>query len=94
MDESVYYLSALALLPNTMCLIALAYHCHPEYPLLVAANRDEYYHRPTAAAHFWEDRPELLAGRDLLAAFQALLVAAAGAFFFGSIQVDLQGCFG
>ena len=50
-----------------MCLIALAYHCHPEYPLLVAANRDEYYHRPTAAAHFWEDRPELLAGRDLLA---------------------------
>ena len=61
----MYYQAALALLPNTMCLIALAYHCHPDYPLLVAANRDEYYHRPTASAHFWEELPQLLAGRDL-----------------------------
>ena len=50
-----------------MCLIALAYRCHPGFPLLVAANRDEYYRRPTAPADFWEDHPDLLAGRDLQA---------------------------
>ena len=48
-----------------MCLITLAYCCHPDYPLLVAANRDEFYHRPTAAAQFWDEAPQLLAGRDL-----------------------------
>ncbi|MFZ5647141.1 MAG: NRDE family protein [Bacillota bacterium] len=48
-----------------MCLILFAYDCHPEYYLVVAANRDEYYSRPSAWAHFWEDNPEVLAGRDL-----------------------------
>lgn len=48
-----------------MCLIAIAYKTHPDYPLLVAANRDEFYERPTAAAEFWEEAPTLLAGRDL-----------------------------
>jgi uncharacterized protein with NRDE domain len=48
-----------------MCLIAIAYKSHADYPLLVAANRDEYYQRPTAAAEFWEEAPTLLAGRDL-----------------------------
>lgn len=48
-----------------MCLIALAWQAHPDYPLLVAANRDEFYTRPTAPARFWEEAPELLAGRDL-----------------------------
>lgn len=50
-----------------MCLIALAYRVHPRYPLVVMANRDEFLHRPTAAAHFWEDAPQLFAGRDLQA---------------------------
>ncbi len=50
-----------------MCLIAIAYKSHPDYPLLVAANRDEYYQRPTAAAEFWKEAPTLLAGRDLQA---------------------------
>lgn len=50
-----------------MCLIAIAYKLHPDYPLLVAANRDEYYQRPTAAAEFWKEAPTLLAGRDLQA---------------------------
>ena len=50
-----------------MCLIAIAYKVHPDYPLLVAANRDEYYERPTAVAEFWEEAPALLAGRDLQA---------------------------
>ncbi|MEH7113141.1 NRDE family protein [Neobacillus niacini] len=48
-----------------MCLILFAYHVHPKYKLIVAANRDEFYQRPTAPAHFWEDDPEILAGRDL-----------------------------
>ena len=48
-----------------MCLILVAWRAHPRYPLIVAANRDEYHSRPTAAADFWSDRPEVLAGRDL-----------------------------
>ena len=48
-----------------MCLILFAYRIHPEYPLIVAANRDEFYQRPTANAHFWEDDTQILAGRDL-----------------------------
>jgi uncharacterized protein with NRDE domain len=48
-----------------MCLILFAYKTHPKYKLIVAANRDETYARGTAPADFWEDAPELLAGRDL-----------------------------
>ncbi|MEH7379539.1 NRDE family protein [Bacillus sp. JJ1533] len=48
-----------------MCLILFAYQSHPVYKLIVAANRDEFLQRPTAPAHFWEDEPSLLAGRDL-----------------------------
>lgn len=48
-----------------MCLILFAYQVHPQYPLIVAANRDEFYERPTAKANFWEDYPFILAGRDL-----------------------------
>jgi uncharacterized protein with NRDE domain len=48
-----------------MCLILFAYKVHPKYKLMVAANRDEFYQRPTAPVHFWEDDPEILAGRDL-----------------------------
>ncbi|MBX9974356.1 NRDE family protein [Cytobacillus firmus] len=48
-----------------MCLILFAYKVHPVYKLIVAANRDEFYKRPTAPAHFWEDHPAILAGRDL-----------------------------
>ena len=48
-----------------MCLINFHVQDHPIYRLIVAANRDEFYERPTAPAHFWEDKPHLLAGRDL-----------------------------
>lgn len=48
-----------------MCLILLAYRCHPGYPLLIAANRDEFHDRPTAPLAFWDDAPQVLAGRDL-----------------------------
>jgi uncharacterized protein with NRDE domain len=48
-----------------MCLIAIAYQSQAARPLVVAANRDEAYARPTRQAHFWEDHAEVLAGRDL-----------------------------
>lgn len=48
-----------------MCLILVAWRVHPDYPMVVAANRDEFFARPTAAAGFWKDAPQVLAGRDL-----------------------------
>ena len=48
-----------------MCLIAIAYRVNPRYPLIVLANRDEYYARPTAPMAEWKDHPGLFAGRDL-----------------------------
>jgi uncharacterized protein with NRDE domain len=48
-----------------MCLIAIAYQVNPTYPLIIAANRDEFYNRPTAPLSFWQDHPDILAGRDL-----------------------------
>ncbi|MDT8421294.1 MAG: NRDE family protein [Desulfuromonadales bacterium] len=50
-----------------MCLILFACHQHPSYPLVMAANRDEFYARPTRTAGWWDDAPELLAGKDLSA---------------------------
>jgi uncharacterized protein with NRDE domain len=44
----------------------MADRVHPKYRLIVAANRDEFYNRPTATAAFWEDAPQLFAGRDLV----------------------------
>lgn len=48
-----------------MCLILLAHKAHALYPLVLAANRDEAYVRPTAAAAFWQDHPHIYGGRDL-----------------------------
>jgi uncharacterized protein with NRDE domain len=48
-----------------MCLIFIGLKTHPKYKLIIAANRDEFYNRPTQAARFWEEHPQLLAGRDL-----------------------------
>lgn len=48
-----------------MCTIVIGFQQHPEYPLIVAANRDEFYDRPTEKASFWKEHPQLLAGRDL-----------------------------
>lgn len=49
-----------------MCLIGFHINDHPTYKLIVAANRDEFFKRPTEKASFWEDYPSLLAGRDLV----------------------------
>lgn len=63
-----------------MCLILLAWRVHPGFPLVVAANRDEFHARPAAAAAFWPDRPGILAGRDLQANGTWLGVARNGKF--------------
>lgn len=61
-----------------MCLILFAIDQHPEYALIAAANRDEFYERPTADAHFWQDHPHVLAGRDLQAKGTWMGVSKAG----------------
>lgn len=48
-----------------MCLIFLSINDHPKYKLIIAANRDEFYSRKTAAADYWNDHPEIVGGRDL-----------------------------
>ncbi len=48
-----------------MCLILFAWRMHEKFPLILAANRDEFYERPSAPAAFWQDAPDILAGRDL-----------------------------
>ena len=48
-----------------MCLIFFFLKQHPDYKLIVAANRDEFYDRKTAAADFWKDQPNIVGGRDL-----------------------------
>ena len=48
-----------------MCLILIAHKVHPNYPLVLAANRDEAYSRPTAPAAFWDDHSKIYGGRDL-----------------------------
>lgn len=48
-----------------MCLILFSYKMHPDYRLILAANRDEFYNRPTAPLDYWDDHPDVLAGRDL-----------------------------
>jgi len=53
---------------------------HPEFNLVLAANRDEFYDRPTAPINFWEDRPDILAGLDLLGGGTWLGVGRSGRF--------------
>lgn len=48
-----------------MCLIVFSYKQHPDYDLIFAANRDEFYGRPTRKAEFWDEHPSVLAGKDL-----------------------------
>ena len=63
-----------------MCLILFAYGVRADAPLIVAANRDEFYARPATAAHRWHDTPTVLAGRDLQAGGTWLGVSATGRF--------------
>ena len=48
-----------------MCLIVFSWQPQQHTKLLLAANRDEFYQRPTAPLAQWEDQPQIFAGRDL-----------------------------
>lgn len=48
-----------------MCLIVFAWQVMPSTPLMAAANRDEFYARPAKPAHWWQDCPDIYAGRDM-----------------------------
>jgi len=50
-----------------VCLILFSFRQHPRYPLVIAANRDEFYNRASSPAAFWDDEPGMLAGKDLVA---------------------------
>lgn len=63
-----------------MCLILLAWQQNRDYPLVLAANRDEYYHRPTATAAPWPDQPGIIGGRDLLQGGSWLAMSRNGRF--------------
>ncbi len=63
-----------------MCLIAIAVRASERWPLVIAANRDESYARPTRALHLWDDDANVAGGRDLLAGGSWLAVARDGRF--------------
>ena len=63
-----------------MCLIVLAWRAHPKFPLIVAANRDEFHARKAAPAAFWRDQPQILGGRDLQAMGTWMAVSRTGRF--------------
>ncbi len=63
-----------------MCLILLGVRPDEEHRIVVAANRDEFYARPTAQAGWWEDHDDILAGRDLQAGGTWLGITTGGRF--------------
>lgn len=63
-----------------MCLIVFAYKIHADYKLILVANRDEFYARPASVAHWWDDRPEILGGRDMRAKGTWMGISKSGRF--------------
>jgi uncharacterized protein with NRDE domain len=63
-----------------LCLIAIAVHASSRYPIVIAANRDEFYDRPTRPLHVWDDDPNIAGGRDLRAGGTWLAVTRDGRF--------------
>lgn len=65
---------------NGMCVIFFAIEQRPETPLVLLANRDEFYERPTLAAAAWPDQPNIRGGRDLVSGGTWLGVTDGGRF--------------
>jgi uncharacterized protein with NRDE domain len=63
-----------------VCLILLAWRVERDFPLVVAANRDEFHAREAEPARFWRDDPRILAGRDLQAGGTWMGVSRGGRF--------------
>lgn len=49
-----------------MCVVALALNQHPDWPILLIGNRDEFHARAAAPLHVWNDGSGIIAGRDLV----------------------------
>lgn len=63
-----------------MCLISFAWQPHTDCPLIMVANRDEFHRRAALPAHFWEEHPHMLAGKDLEAGGSWLGISRSGRF--------------
>lgn len=63
-----------------MCLIVIGLDVHPKYKLILSANRDEFYNRPTAEANYWKDHTDILGGRDLQAGGTWMAISRRGKF--------------
>ena len=63
-----------------MCLILFAYNQHPKYKLVLAANRDEFFNRPTLVADYWTDDQNILGGRDIVSSGTWLGMTKTGKF--------------
>jgi len=50
-----------------MCVVALAHQAHPDWPLILIGNRDEFHARPAAPLAEWDDGSGIVAGRDMQA---------------------------
>ncbi len=77
MVESVKLLSIRI---NKMCLISFSWQPEAKYPLVLVANRDEFYARPTDKVNYWKDNPDILGGRDLQANGSWLAINKKGRF--------------
>lgn len=73
-----------------MCVYYFAWDMHPRYNLVVAGNRDEFYSRPSEPAHYWEDPPAMLAGRDVAQGGAWFAVNRSGKFAFITNFRDLS----
>lgn len=63
-----------------MCLIVVGWRSHPDYPLVVAANRDEFFARPSSPIARWPDAPQVIGGLDLEAGGTWLGITESGRF--------------
>ena len=63
-----------------MCVILFSFQPDTETPLILGANRDEFFTRPTAPLHFWDEHKFILAGRDLQAGGTWLGISRTGRF--------------
>lgn len=73
-----------------MCLVFISFDNHPTYKLVIASNRDEFYHRRTAPADFWKEYPHVLAGRDLEAGGSWLGITTSGRLSLVTNYRDLR----
>jgi uncharacterized protein with NRDE domain len=71
-----------------MCVLAFAWRSHPDWPLVLAGNRDELHARPAAALARWDDAPAVLGGRDLEGGGTWLGVSEAGRL---AVVTNLRG---